>query len=137
MAVVGDIDINDVISFSSKLSNDANLYKGKVVGMVTSAVAISYSDILTYNNNVKTIDPTTPDLELLEFMVIALQEPVDNTDRFTVVFAKDWVLESSLNIIATDRIAVLEVFDVDSSDADNIIDLLRSAGFKSRITDLH
>lgn len=136
MATVADISIGDKISFSSKLPSDSNTYHGEVVGEVTDRIAKTYTEIYTYNNNIRAVDPSVPDPELLSFILIALIDPLENSNKFTIPFAKEWISEPTLNIIATDRVAILEVFDVDNVNANDVVDILRSAGFKSRITEL-
>ncbi len=136
MANVGDLAIGDTISFSSKLATDTNTYHGKIVGFVEPEVAVSYLDIYTYNNNVRAIDNSVPETDLLEFILIKLIDPLDNTTKFLITFAKEWVLESSLIIIATERVAVIEVFDIDNANVSDVLDLLRSGGFKARVAEL-
>lgn len=133
MALVIDIAINDKISFSSKLSTDLNRYYGTVVGEVTYKIAKSYTDIYTYNSNVRATDSTVPQTELLTFIMIELIDPISDATKFMIPFAVEWIDEPFLNIIATDSIATLEVFDVDAANSSDVVDLLRSAGFKSRI----
>ena len=136
MALAADINMGDVISFSSIVPTDLNMYKGTVIGIANSKVAVTFQDIYTYNNNAKAIDNTIPDTDLLEFLIIELMEPISGSSRFMLVFSREWISEATLNIIATERVAVFEVFDTDENNASDVVDLLRSAGLKSRVIEL-
>lgn len=136
MSQLSDIVIGSTISFRSKAVNDNNFYYGKVIGINTAEVAVTYTDIYTYNTSVQSADLTVPDADLLSFFLIKLIEPVDNTTRYIVPFASDWINLPTLSIISTDRIATIKVYDVDESNVQDVINLLATAGFKARIDSL-
>lgn len=132
--LVKNIKLNDVVEFRSKAANDNNVYHGRVIATANSDLAKSYGDIFTYNNNVQTVDPLVPNMDLLSFFIIKLMEPLtDGTPKYLVAMASDWILESTLKIISTDRVAIVKVYDVDANDSKQILDILRSSGFKARI----
>ena len=124
------------ISFRSKAVNDNNSYLGKVIGMVNVDIAKTHADVYTYNTSVQSADINVPAVELQTFLLINLTESVDNTDRYIIPFALDWINESTLSIISSDRIAIIRVFDVDDTNAQDVINLLKTAGFKARVDSL-
>lgn len=117
------------ISFQSKAPNDNNLYKGDVIGIVTSDVASNYFDIHTYQSNVKANDPTIGDVKTLEFIL------VQTGDKHGILaFAKEWILDETLKIISTTGVGTFEVHGVaDSDEAQNIIDALQAVGYNSTL----
>lgn len=137
MAQVADIQIGNTISFKSKALNDNNNYYGQVVAFGTLDLAIGYGDMITYNNNVQAIDPTIPANDLLSFMVIKLLEQLpDQPSKYFIAFAKEWINEATLNIIAVDKVAMIKVYEVDVNNIQDVIDLLKSGGFKARVESL-
>jgi len=135
--LISDAVIGSVIAFKSKAANDNNNYIGKVIGFTTYEVAKSYTDIFTYNANVQSIDNTVPDTELLEFMLIQLHEAIDGSTKYLIPFAKSWILESSFDIISSNRKVDVTVYDADATNAQDIIDLLKAANFKCKISRIY
>jgi hypothetical protein len=137
MPLVSDIVIGQTIEFQSKAANDNNVYHGKVIALATSDMAKSYADIFTYNANVQTVDSTVPEITLLEFVIIQLTEPLsDGSNKYIIPFAKEWILAATLNIISTDKVAIIKIYEVDATNVQDVIDLLKSAGFKARVEEL-
>lgn len=130
---VDDIAIGNTISFRSKATNDNNHYYGVVSGIVNSDIASSYTDIFTYNSNAQAADQDIPDVTLQSFLIIKLIDKINDTSKYIIPFSKDWILEESLTIHLTDRTATLIVYEVDSSNGQDIINLLKANGFKARI----
>jgi len=136
MPTLDQIVIGSNISFRSKAVNDNNAYLGKVIGMVTADIAKTHADVYTYNTSIQSADINVPAVELLTFLLIKLTEAVDGTTRYIIPFALDWINIATLNIISSDRVAIIRVFDVDSTNSQDVINLLKSAGFKARVDSL-
>lgn len=132
-AQLTDIARESTISFQSKAVNDNNFYLGKVVGIVSADIAVKYGDVYSYNTSVQSADATVPDVELLTFLIIKLLEPIDNASKYIIPFAEEWINLQTLEIINSERITTFKVYDVDSSNYQNIIDLLFTAGFKAKV----
>ena len=133
MAAISDIAIGNTISFRSKATNDNNYYYGVVQGIVNSEVAKMYSDIYTYNGTVQSADISVPIVTLQSFFVIKLIEQNDDTSKYIIVFSTDWISEESLVIHLTNKIATINVYDVDATNGQDIINLLKANGFKARV----
>lgn len=133
MAAISDIAIGNTISFRSKATNDNNYYYGVVQGIVNSEVAKMYSDIYTYNGTVQSADISVPIVTLQSFFVIKLIEQIDDTSKYIIVFSTDWISEESLVIHLTNKIATINVYDVDATNGQDIINLLKANGFKARV----
>lgn len=125
-----DIANGTKISFQSKAPNDNNLYKGEVIGSVTSDVASNYDDIYTYHSNVKAGDPTIGDVKTLEFLLVQTGEDAHGI----LAFAQEWILAETLKIISTTGVGTFEVHGVaDSIEAQNIIDALQAVGYNATL----
>lgn len=136
MPTIDDIKMGSVISFRSKAVNDNNFYHGKVVGFTTSEIAKSYADIYTYNTSVQSADNTVPVVTLQTFLMMQLIEPVDNTEKYLIPFSLEWISTPTLNIIASDRIALVKIYEVDEANIQDVINVLASAGFKAKVDSL-
>lgn len=136
MSTVSEIVNGNVISFRSKAVNDNNFYYGRVIGIVTSEIAKSYVDIYTWNSSVQSADSTVPAVDLQTFLLIQLLEKIDDTTKYIIPFSKDWINEASLSIIATDRTALIKVYDVDSANVQDVLNVLATAGFRAKVESL-
>ena len=134
MASVADIVIGNTISFRSKAANDNNYYNGVVLGIANSEVAKTYYDIYTYNSGVQSADSSVPEVALQEFLIIKLLEKISDETKYIIVMSKDWILEESLVIRLTDKTASIIVYDVDATNGQDVINLLKANGFKARIS---
>lgn len=128
-----DIIVGNTITFQSKAVDDTNFYYGIVIGMVTSEIASKYADITTYNNNVQAADNNVPEVSLQDFLLIKLIEHVDDSTKYIIPFSTDWINPTSLTIVATKNITILRVFDVNSANVQNVINLLATAGFQAKV----
>ena len=137
MAEITDIVIGGTISFTSKAVNDNNLYYGVVEGEVKSIVAQKFDDIVTYNSSVQSQDATVPDVTLQTFLLINLLEPIDNSNRFMIPFSTDWINLSTLQIVANQNNATLTVYGVNSSNIQNVLNLLIANGFPAKCNKLN
>jgi len=137
MSLVADITRSSQIRFRSKSPNDNNLYHGNVIGECDYKLAKRYGDIYTYNTQVITQDPTVPVTELLDFIMIELLVNVDGLAKFMIPFAKQWINEATLDIISTQAKIDMTVFDAGNNDIENILALLRAAGYKASVTKVY
>jgi hypothetical protein len=133
MPTINDIVIGGTISFRSKAVNDNNFYYGKVNGKVSSDIAVNYADIYTYNTSVQSADPAVQSVDTQTFLIMRLIEPVDNSTKYVIPFSLDWINEATLNIIASNKTALIKVYEVDNNNVQDVINLLKTGGFKSRV----
>lgn len=133
MPTIEDIAIGNTISFQSKSANDNNFYHGKVAGMATSDIAITYGDVLTYNSSVQSADMDVPEIDSQTFLIIKLIEPIDNSTKYVIPFSVDWINLPTLKIHSVNKTTSFRVYEVDSSNSQDIINLLKAAGFKARV----
>jgi hypothetical protein len=134
MPTINDIEIGQVIRFTTIAPNDNNLYKGKVVAECSSTIATFYNDITGYNEQVKAAVPSTPDVELLHFIILDLHEAISEETITTVSIAKEWIDEANLNIIASQSKLNITVYDADETNAAAILGVLRGAGYNAAIS---
>lgn len=136
MSLIDDIMIGSSISFQSKAVNDNNFYYGKVIGQVTHDLATTYADIYTYNSSVQSADQNVPEVNTQEFFILRLIEPVDNSTRYVIPFSKDWINLPTLTIHSKENIAVIRVYEVDNTNVQDVINLLKTSGFKAKVDSL-
>ena len=133
---LSDVTVGSTISFSSKAPSDNNLYYGIVVGTVTSVIASKYDDITTYNSRIQSSDNTVPDVTVQEFFLIELLESIDNTNKYLIPFSQSWINLSTLTIVSSQNTADLTVYGVNSTNINDVINLLLSAGFGCKVNSL-
>jgi hypothetical protein len=131
---ISDMKINDVISFKSKSSVDDNTYKGKVLGKINYDVAISVSDkdIEAYHNNILNDYPSLPEKEDLEYFIL---RDIDRQE--TILFANEWILESTFDIIETSNKIDITILNKSSEDVDDILSLLFSNDIHAIVTKVY
>jgi hypothetical protein len=135
MSVVADIVLGNTISFRSKSVSDNNYYHGIVLGVNDHELAKTYADIYTYNSNVQSSDHDVPEVELQSFLIIKLIDKIDDTTKYIIPFSKDWINEESLVIHQTNNLAVINVYECNTSNGQDVINLLKANGFKARIVE--
>jgi len=136
MPDISQVANGDIIVFQSLATNDANNYRGQVVGFVKLDVAKGFGDVFTYNASVQTADPSVAAPELLDFMLIKLLETPSvgfGRDKYIMPFATSWVSPATLEIIAVDKAAIIKVYEIDSANVQNLVDYMRAGGFKIRV----
>lgn len=131
-----DIELGQIISFRSKAVSDNNFYYGKVIGFISSEVAVSYFDIYTYNSNVQTSDELVGEVETQDFILVRLIDKLTDSEKYVIAFSKDWIEESSLSIHNNKKIANINVYEVDSTNIQDVLDLLMANGFKVKTISL-
>ena len=119
------------ISFQSKYSKDTTLWKGTVVGTATYAYAKLNADVLSYYSYVKKEDSTIGDVDTLSYFIIILDN--DSSVQQTHVFANEWISSGTLQVIEEDITVTIEVYDTETANHNNIISVLKSAGYKAVI----
>jgi len=136
MATINDIQLGDIIRFSSLNPNDNNTYYGKVKGFIDYSIAVKYRDIVSYNNSVKLIVSSTPDYQDNKYFFIELMEEIDNTPIQEIVFALEWINESTLSIVTDLKIATLKVYGVTNDNINDLLTLIRGADFRVSLVSL-
>ena len=124
---IADMAISNVVEFQSKSSIDENKYYGTVLGFFNYEIAKQYMDIDAYHNNVLLNYSSLGEKEVLNYFLIREQN-----QELTICFAKEWILESSFEIIESLNKIIIEINDIDlASDPNAILGILRGHGYKS------
>lgn len=133
MATVADIVVGAEVRFTSISSHDINKYHGKVVGTGAYSLARGFSDVVGYNKQVQAQHGTIPEHDMLDYFLLELYSPVAGINEFAIAFAREWVSEPSIDIINTQEKVEVLIHDVNATDTNNIIGILRGAGYKASI----
>jgi hypothetical protein len=124
--------IGQTVTFLSKNAADQVVWEGRVEGLVTSVIAQQYSDIVSYNAAVRLVDPTvSTDLTTLHFFVLTLQNNTGPVQRYA--FAEEWIANGSFSVINQQAQVTVIVYDIPSSDHQQILTALRAAGYSCYI----
>jgi len=113
---IDDMIIGNIVNFQSKNIIDDNKYYGTILGFLNYEIAKQYMDIEAYHNGVLLNYNDIGDKENLSYFLIKLS----NQD-ITVCFSKEWILESTFNIIEKVGKLTLEICNVDNDTDTNII----------------
>lgn len=126
--VVTESMINTLISFQSKNATDDIVWRGTVMGLITYPIARTYMDVVSYHGAVQQADPLIAAKEDLSYFLIKLDD-VETTPL--MVFASEWILESSLEAINQQVKVRLDVWDLaTNSPHTDILTILRANGYK-------
>jgi len=127
MATVEDIKLHSIVSFTSKDTNDHNMYKGKIIGADLSYEAVR-SSIDTYTKTAN-VNATHSNINLipetLNYFII-LNEDNAGGEPNQVIFAKEWV--DTINLHDTEKNRILKVFGVSDNEIVQLLDLIKSNG---------
>lgn len=124
--------IGTKVTFTSLNPNDAVVWNGTVLGLVTYAVAKSYGDMVSYRGAVLQADPTIDVVEDLHYFIIQLDE-VEGQPQ--MVFASEFITPGSLAALNLRETVNIAVSDFAANNHNDILDILRAAGYTScRIT---
>ncbi len=128
MPDISQVANGDIIVFQSLATNDANNYRGQVVGFVKLDVAKGFGDVFA--------NPSVAAPELLDFMLIKLLETPSvgfGRDKYIMPFSPAWISPATLEIIAVDKAAIIKVYEIDSANVKNLVAYMRAGGFKIRV----
>jgi len=130
MALVSPTDLvnGQRIQFKTLNDSDNNTYIGTITGLVGYPLARTYMDLLPYSQAVLKSNPQIPPLEELIFLVLAVLENSTQPSTF-LVFALDWIDTPTLSIIEDTSSFDIRVYGAPATEADTIVQLLRSAGY--------
>ncbi len=120
---INDLEVDQTIAFKSISQYDTVQWKGKIVAMGNYEFARGYEDILPYYNNIKKTNQTVPPLEQSHFIILKLYE--NETKKTLLVFAKEWIEPTSLQLIDVEAYVDLRVF-VSEKEINEVLNLLRS-----------
>lgn len=119
------------VQFRSKSTKDTTVWKGTIHAIATYAVAKVFGDLLAYNRAVQKTDPLVGEVDTLNYFIITLD---NNTGSSQVLaFANEWIQEGTLDIIEEDVNVNVIVYDTSTADHNNILTILREAGYKAVI----
>lgn len=125
------LEVGDTISFRSVNSLDNVLWQGTITGICSYDIVQNLrDDLLPYYREVKkTIHDMLPIDQLTYFTLKYFQG--DKVGR--LVMAKDWIEPSSVQKIDITNYFDIRIYDLDSAQAQTILELLTSNNFKAAL----
>jgi hypothetical protein len=116
------------ITFGSKNSKDNVIWRGVVKGIIDYTIAKMHGDIVSYQGAVLQTDAGIPALEDCTFFLYELDEAPSGTNKLRV-FANEWITPGSLEIIANTVRVNIVVYDINTNNHTNILDVLKQNGY--------
>ncbi len=125
------LEVGDTISFRSVNPLDNVLWQGTITGICSYDIVQNLrDDLLPYYREVKkTIHDMLPIDQLTYFTLKYFQG--DKVGR--LVMAKDWIEPSSVKKIDITNYFDIRIYDLDSAQAQTILELLTSNNFKAAL----
>lgn len=121
------ITTGTTISFQSASPIDDNIYKGKVIGKGDYDLMNALDpDLAYYNTNVKLSLTNLASADTHEYFVLL----TDTQER--IVFTEEWISTGTLKVISSTGVGNFDVYGVSELNKQDIIDILREAGFNSK-----
>ena len=122
------LEMGSTIKFSSKSSDDPNVYEGMIVGFGTYDTARMYNDIVAYNEVMKKDYPDTPSADLLDYVIVKL------ADSGTPIkaFAEEWIEPASFTVVQLGNDFDLRVFNISDDDKATVIRLLQDNNYRCK-----
>lgn len=121
-------NIGDTISFRSKHAHDNVLYKGKLLAIVSYPIAKSYTDLISYHNSVRKVDPDIDELSILNYFIVELDTTTSDKPK-TRAFAYEWIEDGSFTIIDEAESKTLKIYNITDANMKDLVDSLKSQGY--------
>ena len=125
-----------IVTFRSKSATssipgvvDTVIWRGRVEGLVSYQIAKGYMDLVNYQSQIRKVDPSVPDIEDLDYFLITLDNQSATVQ--TIVFANEWIEAGSFAVIQDKSKYTIEVYDAPEGDPRDIINVLKTAGYKA------
>ena len=125
-------NIGSKVKFNSINTNDSVIWVGEIVGFVDSSVASIVTDIVNYQEEVKKDTPAINDLDTLSFFILEVNAEGLNTKK--IAFAKEWVNESSFELLDNTSTVHISIPNVPDSQVTTVLQILRDANYQPRLT---
>ena len=125
------LEVGDVISFRSVNQLDNVLWQGTITGICSYDIVQNLrEDLLPYYREVKKVIHDMAPVEQLTYFTLKYRQG-EKTGR--LVMAKDWIEPTSVQKIVINNHFDIRIYDLDSTQAQTILDLLTSNNFKSAL----
>jgi hypothetical protein len=128
MIAINDIQVGQRIKFQTHNGLDSNVYTGEVSGIVTYDGALVYSrDLVPYHKEVEKSTGSLPSIRELQFLVVVVKQ---GSLSSTKVFAKDWIIPSSVELVPYIDYIDIRFHGTDKSAVSDILSFLKSQGYR-------
>lgn len=128
---IDDLKVGDVISFTSRNPMDNVLWQGTITGICAyNVVQHLRNDLVPYYQETKKVLHDLEPVDKLEYLVLSINQEGAVS---TLVMAKDWIEPTSVIKIEISKKFDIRIYDLDTEQAQTVLDLLRANGFKSAL----
>lgn len=125
------LPFKSIISFRSKKVSDTTLWTGTLIGRGVYESFRDDGSVQPYNEAVRQVDPSVPsDWTELSYFLIRI---ANNGTTRDALFAKEWILDGSLQVLTQSALQVVTVSDP-YGDTNRLLNYIRSGGYSARLS---
>ena len=123
---VDNINVGDTIRFKTKAIHDNVYWSGKVTGICGYDVARQFAgaNLDIYYQDVKRVDTSIEPIENAKFIIVKSVQ--DENITKTVVFALDWIDQSTLEYVDVLGHVDIRVYNITKEKARDLINLIQA-----------
>lgn len=135
MAVLNpdDIEVGQVITFRTINPYDNIQRVGRVSSVCDYLIASRITDVDTFHQQVQHADPDIGDAKDMHYIILAYSETGDGEYSSLVAIAKEWISASSLELVEEKAYIDFRVYNISTTKASDVLDLLKSTGYTASI----
>lgn len=130
---VNNISIGQTISFRTINTFDNVKRVGTVTGLCDYDVARLFLDVDTYQQQVLHTDPDMGSARDLHYFIISYKEDSEATTTKKIAIAREWMSPGSVELVDEKPFIDFRVYNISSTKATDIINLIKSAGYDASI----
>ena len=126
------VNIGSKVKFRTINNNDSNIYHGEVSAFSDYTLARIITDIANYQEEVKKDTPSVPLLVDLNFLILTLDDPVEQGKK--VAIAQEWIQSATFELLDDIVTLDIQIRNVPTSQVQTVLQVLRDANFTPELT---
>ena len=129
MAIVNptDLKVGDNVSFTSINPRDSVTWTGEIIALGKYNAVKNIEDLIPYYNEVKKVLPSMEPYTELTYIVLNYYQDDKTNEK---VFALPWLNPSSIKVLDTNKYFYIKIYDRDTTEVQEVLDLLTSHEYK-------
>ena len=128
-----NLTIGQTIRFKTISTHDNVYWTGKITGICSYDLARLHGDVDVYYQDVKRTNSDMAAKEELTYLVMKVAE--DSNTIATRIFAKEWLDQSTVEIVKANTYTDFRVYDIDSSKATDVLTAIQALGYTVEIVE--
>ena len=127
------VKIGDTVRYELVSENDTNQYTGTVVAICDYQSARSYADVAALHQEMVAVNPKLVDCDLLRYIVVECYDGIRRPVGYDPDGSTSWFKSNQLEIIAIGQEFSIKLYNVNSTDANLAVRILRENGFTCKV----